>query len=258
MPDGTQMTMRGLRPAALVHLLDEVAEHLLADVEVGDDAVLQRADGLDVAGRAPDHPLRLGADRERAAVARVDRDHRRLVEHDAAAAHVDERVRGAEVDGHVAADDRRVAGFGHGRTASGDRRTRQATGSAACGASGRPVGRRLEPARPLDRHAGVGAPELLVAVPRCRIGSTQSSGKNSAISRAADSGVGAVHEVLGELDGEVAADRARRRFAWVRRAHQRAHDLPGASGPSTTIATSGLRVMNATRSSKNGLPSCSA
>ena len=34
----------GLRPLALVHPLDEVAEHLLADVEVGDDAVLQRAD----------------------------------------------------------------------------------------------------------------------------------------------------------------------------------------------------------------------
>ena len=33
-----------VREAVLVHLLDEVAEHLLGDVEVGDDAVLQRAD----------------------------------------------------------------------------------------------------------------------------------------------------------------------------------------------------------------------
>ena len=33
----------------------------------------------------------------------VDRDHRRLGEDDAATAHVDERVRRAEVDGHVAA-----------------------------------------------------------------------------------------------------------------------------------------------------------
>ena len=30
--------------AILVHLLDEVAEHLLGDVEVGDDPVLQRPD----------------------------------------------------------------------------------------------------------------------------------------------------------------------------------------------------------------------
>ena len=57
-----------LRPLALVHPLDEVAEHLLADVEVGDHAVLQRADGLDVAGRAAEHALRLGADREQATV----------------------------------------------------------------------------------------------------------------------------------------------------------------------------------------------
>ena len=34
---------------ALVDPLDEIAEHLLADLEVGDDAVLQRPDGLDVA-----------------------------------------------------------------------------------------------------------------------------------------------------------------------------------------------------------------
>jgi hypothetical protein len=34
-----------VREAVLVHLLDEVAEHLLGDVEVRDDAVLERADG---------------------------------------------------------------------------------------------------------------------------------------------------------------------------------------------------------------------
>ena len=80
------MTMRGLAQRPLVHLLDEVAQHLLADLEVGDDAVLQRPDGLDVRRRAADHALGLGADGERAAVAGVDGDDRRLVEHDAAAA----------------------------------------------------------------------------------------------------------------------------------------------------------------------------
>ena len=56
-----------------------------------------------VPGRAPEHPLRLDADRVDLARALVDRDDGRLGEHDAAAAHVDERVGGAEVDGHVAA-----------------------------------------------------------------------------------------------------------------------------------------------------------
>ena len=87
---------------ALVHPLDEVAEHLLGDVEVGDHAVLQGANRLDVARRAADHALGLGADREDRAGERVDRDDGGLVQDDAASADVDERVRGPEVDGHVA------------------------------------------------------------------------------------------------------------------------------------------------------------
>ena len=92
-----------VREAVLVHLLDEVAEHLLGDVEVGDHAVLQRADRGDRPGRAAEHPLRLDPDRVHLAGALVDRDDGRLGEHDPAAADVDERVGGAEVDGHVAA-----------------------------------------------------------------------------------------------------------------------------------------------------------
>ena len=63
-----------MREAMLVHLLDEVAEHLLGDVEVGDDAVLERADRLDRAGRAAEHALRLDADGVHLARALVDRD----------------------------------------------------------------------------------------------------------------------------------------------------------------------------------------
>ena len=92
-----------VREAVLVDLLDEVAEHLLGDVEVGDDAVLERADRLDRARRAAEHPLRLDSDRVHLAGALVDRDDRGLGEHDAAPAHVDERVCGAEIDRHVAA-----------------------------------------------------------------------------------------------------------------------------------------------------------
>ena len=97
-----------LAPLAGVDPLDEVAQHLLADLEVGDDAVLQRPDGLDVVGRAAHHPLRLEADRDGAAVVDVDRDDRGLVEHDALAADVDQGVGGAEVDGEVAAEAERV------------------------------------------------------------------------------------------------------------------------------------------------------
>src|SRR4029078_9070287 len=74
------------REPVLVHLLDEVAEHLLRHVEVGDDPVLERADRLDRPGRAAEHALRLDADRVDLARALVDRDDRRLAEDDPAPA----------------------------------------------------------------------------------------------------------------------------------------------------------------------------
>ena len=64
-----------MRPAVLVHLLDEVAQHLLGDVEVGDDAVLERADRGDRAGRAAEHALGLDPDGVDLPAARVDRHH---------------------------------------------------------------------------------------------------------------------------------------------------------------------------------------
>ena len=64
-----------VRPAVLVDLLDEVAQHLLRHVEVGDDAVLQRPDGLNGARRAPEHPLGLDAHGVDLAGAGVDRHH---------------------------------------------------------------------------------------------------------------------------------------------------------------------------------------
>src|SRR3954449_284916 len=92
-----------MRKAILVDLLDEVTEHLLGHVEVGDDAVLERADRGDRPRRAPEHALRLDADGMHLPRALVDRDDRRLREDDAAPAHVHERVRSPEVHGHVAA-----------------------------------------------------------------------------------------------------------------------------------------------------------
>src|SRR5204862_417309 len=54
---------RGREQLVVVHFLDELLEHLLGDGEVGDDAVLHRPDGDDVAGSFPEHLLRLPADR---------------------------------------------------------------------------------------------------------------------------------------------------------------------------------------------------
>jgi hypothetical protein len=92
-----------------------VAEHLLGDIEVGDHAVLERPDCLDRPWGTAEHPLGIDADRVHVAGCRVDRDHRGLGEHDAAPAHVHERVRGAEVNRHVAAaKSREVAEDAHG------------------------------------------------------------------------------------------------------------------------------------------------
>ena len=100
--------MRGLgrEQAGVVHLLDELLEHLLGHGEVGDHAVLHRPDGGDVARRAAehllggqahflDHLLAVGT------AFLADRDHRGLVEDDALAAHVDQRIGGAEVDREI-------------------------------------------------------------------------------------------------------------------------------------------------------------
>jgi hypothetical protein len=101
-----QDARRGAEPAVAVHLADEVLEHPLRVGEVGDDAVLHRPHGGDVARRASEHPFRFGADGhdDLAAASRfvLHRDHRGFVQDDALAADVDERIRRAEVDRDVA------------------------------------------------------------------------------------------------------------------------------------------------------------
>ena len=86
---------------AVVRLLDEVGQHLLGDLEVGDDAVLHRLDGDDVARRAAEHVFGLLADGLHPAVHLVDGHNRRLVDHDALAARVDAGVGRAQIDGQV-------------------------------------------------------------------------------------------------------------------------------------------------------------
>ena len=106
-PDGMPTRTRGRAHLgeAIVDLGDEVPNHLLGHVEVADHPVAQRADGDDVGRRAADHPLRLGADGQDALRPRVHGDHRWLADDDAAVADGDERVRGAEVDPDVVAEE---------------------------------------------------------------------------------------------------------------------------------------------------------
>ena len=102
MADGTQITTRGPVEPVDADAVQQQPDHALGDLEVGDRALAQRPDGDDVAGRAADHLPRLVTHRQHLLGALVQRDHGGLVEHDAAAPLVDERVGGAEVDGEVA------------------------------------------------------------------------------------------------------------------------------------------------------------
>src|SRR3546814_10666397 len=78
-------------------------DHLCCDVEVGDDAVAERADRFDRVWGLAHHQLGVVADGldPLDTVQRFDRDHRGFVEHDALAADIDHRVRGPEIDCHV-------------------------------------------------------------------------------------------------------------------------------------------------------------
>jgi len=86
-----------------MHLRDEVLDHRLGDFEVGDDAVAQRTDRLDVARRSAEHHLGLfahGEDLSLAALRGQSHDGR-FVENDAPTLHIDQRIGRAEVDAHV-------------------------------------------------------------------------------------------------------------------------------------------------------------
>jgi hypothetical protein len=89
---------------SLLHLADEVLQHLLGDGVVGDDAVAQRTYGSDVGRRTAEHLLGLdtdGLDLLGPARVHADRDDRGFVEDDTFVAHVDECVGGAQIDGQI-------------------------------------------------------------------------------------------------------------------------------------------------------------
>ena len=87
---------------AAVRLLNEVIQHALGDLEIGNDAVLHGLDGDDVAGCAPEHFLRLFANGLHLTVVLVNGDDRGLVDDDALAPGVDAGVGRAQIDREIA------------------------------------------------------------------------------------------------------------------------------------------------------------
>lgn len=82
-------------------LVDEPAQHALAHLRIGDDAIAQGADRGDRARCSTHHFLGSGARREQVGSAGAHRHDRRLVEDHSAAPLVDHRVGGPQVDGEV-------------------------------------------------------------------------------------------------------------------------------------------------------------
>ena len=87
----------------LVDLADEMLDHLFRHVEVGDDAFAHGADRLDRAGGPAQHQLGVLTDGEHLLHAILDMigDHGGFGEHDALALHVDQCIRGPQIDCHI-------------------------------------------------------------------------------------------------------------------------------------------------------------
>lgn len=69
--------------ASVVHLVDEIPEHGLSDFKVGDNAILDRPDGGDIAWSFTKHHLGLMANRENLAHPSIlsDCNHRWFSQH---------------------------------------------------------------------------------------------------------------------------------------------------------------------------------
>ena len=67
-------------------------------------SVAQRTEGDDIGGSAAKHSLGVLADRQDSLGVAVDCDDARLPDRDASASHVDERVRGTEIDTDVSGE----------------------------------------------------------------------------------------------------------------------------------------------------------
>ena len=85
----------------LVGLANEILQHGLGDLKLGDNAIAQGANGDDVGRRSPDHLARFCTDSQRPAASLLNRHPGRLVDHDAATAHAYQGVGGSQVNADV-------------------------------------------------------------------------------------------------------------------------------------------------------------
>ena len=81
--------------------MQELPQHPLRHVVVGDHALPQGTDGHDVAGGTAQHGLSVAAHLQQLAGIFVDGHHRRLVEHNALTLHINQHRGGAEVDTNI-------------------------------------------------------------------------------------------------------------------------------------------------------------
>ena len=86
----------------VVRLLDEIVQHLLGNFEVGDHSVFHWLDSDDVTRRAAQHLFRFFAYGLYLAGVLVDGDNGGLVDHDALAPRVHQRVGRPQIDRQIA------------------------------------------------------------------------------------------------------------------------------------------------------------
>ena len=86
---------------AVVNLLDEVSQHRLSDLEIGNDPVLHWADGHDVAWCPAQHALRLVTHSQHGGHASLNRDNRGFTQHNAPVSNKNEGVGRAKIDSNI-------------------------------------------------------------------------------------------------------------------------------------------------------------
>ena len=88
----------GLEEGEAGDLMDELLQHPLRHVIVGDHALPQRTDGDDIAGGTPQHGLGVGAHLQKLTCGLVHRHHRGLVEDNALALYIYQNGSGTQID----------------------------------------------------------------------------------------------------------------------------------------------------------------
>ena len=98
---GTPIDPRMHQHFAVMRLLDEIIQHLFGDFEISDDAVFHWFNGDDIAGRTPEHFLRLLTHRFDLACIFVQGHDRRFIYDNALALRVHKGIGGAQIDGKI-------------------------------------------------------------------------------------------------------------------------------------------------------------